>query len=66
MKEDKKNMIIVVASLVLMTALTGILITATGKILVLEFDGLTGKRYDEEGNYEEGHVDGGRFRFYAE
>lgn len=66
MKDDNKNVIIIVASLLLMTALTGVLITATGKILVLEFDGLTGRREDMDGNYEEGHVDGGRFRFYAE
>ncbi len=66
MKEDNKNVILLVASLLLLTTLTGILITASGKALVLEVDGLSGKREDSEGNYEERNVDGGRFKFYAE
>lgn len=66
MKDDNKNVILLVASLLLLTTLTGILITASGKALVLEVDGLSGKREDSEGNYEERNVDGGRFKFYAE
>lgn len=64
--DEKKEAIVIVTSLVLMTVLTGVLITATGKILVLEVDGLTGRKGDSEGNYEERVVDGGRFKFYAE
>lgn len=66
MSDDNKNALILVASLLLITTLTGILITASGKALVLEIDGLSGKREDSEGNYEERNVDGGRFKFYAE
>ena len=66
MKDENKNLIFLVASLLVMTALTGILITASGKALVLEVDGLSGKKEDSDGNYEEQHVDGGRFKFYAE
>ena len=66
MKDENKNMIVLVASLLIITALTGVLITASGKALVLEVDGLSGKKEDSEGNYEEQHVDGGRFKFYAE
>lgn len=66
MNDDNKNVIILVASLLLLTALTGVLITASGKALVLEIDGLSGKREDSDGNYEERNVDGGRFKFYAE
>lgn len=60
------NGIIVVSSLFLITVLTGILITATGKIIVLEFDELSGRTEDSEGNFEERHLDGGRLKFYAE
>ena len=63
---ERKDIIILVASLLILTTLTGILITASGKALVLEVDGLSGKKEDSEGNYEEQHVDGGRFKFYAE
>lgn len=66
MSDDNKNALILVASLLLITTLTGILITASGKALVLEIDGLSGKKEDSEGNYEERNVDGGRFKFYAE
>lgn len=66
MKDDNKNVILLVASLLLLTTLTGILITASGKALVLEVDGLSGKREDSEGNYEERNVDGGKLKFYAE
>ena len=66
MKEDSRNALILVASLLLITTLTGVLITASGKALVLEIDGLSGKKEDSEGNYEERNVDGGRFKFYAE
>ncbi len=40
--------------------------TATGKIIVLEFDGLSGRTEDSDGNFEERHLDGGRLKFYAE
>ncbi len=63
---ERKDIIILVASLLILTTLTGILITASGKALVLEVDGLSGKKEDSEGNYAEQHVDGGRFKFYAE
>lgn len=66
MSDDNKNALILVASLLLITTLTGVLITASGKALVLEIDGLSGKQEDSEGNYEERNVDGGRFKFYAE
>ena len=66
MKDENKSTLIIVASLLLITTLTGILITASGKALVLEVDGLTGKKEDSEGNYEERNVNGGRFKFYAE
>ncbi len=66
MKEENKNLILIVSSLLLMTLLTGVLITASGKALVLEVDGVSGRKEDSEGNMEEQHVDGGRFKFYAE
>lgn len=66
MRDEKKNVIILVGSLLAMAVLTGILITASGKALVLEIDGLSGSKGDADGNYEEQHVDGGRFKFYAE
>lgn len=47
MSDDNKNALILVASLLLITTLTGILITASGKALVLEIDGLSGKREDQ-------------------
>ena len=60
------NGIIAMSSIFLITILTGVLITATGKILVLEFDGLSGRSQDSDGNFEERHFDGGRLKFYAE
>lgn len=66
MKDESKSIVVLVASLLIITALTGVLITASGKALVLEVDGLSGKKEDSEGNYAEQHVDGGRFKFYAE
>lgn len=66
MKDENKNVLILIGSLLVMTVLTGILITASGKALVLEVDGLSGMKGDSDGNYEEQHVDGGRFKFYAE
>jgi hypothetical protein len=66
MNEDNKNTLILAASLLLITVLTGILITASGKALVLEIDGLSGRKEDSDGSYEERNVDGGRFKFYAE
>ena len=58
--------ITVITSLTLITILTGILITATGKILVLEFDWISGHEEDSEGNFTDKHIDGGRLKFYAE
>lgn len=58
--------IVVVASFLLITVVTSILITATGKALVMEVDGLNATSQDGEGNYEERHFDGGRLKFYAE
>ena len=60
------NGLIMVSSLLLITVLTGVLITATGKALVLEFDGLSGRTEDCDGRTEERHIDGGRLKFYAE
>lgn len=64
--KEHKNEIILVSSLLLITVLTGVLVTATGKVLVMEFDGLNATSQDEEGNFEEKHMDGGKFKFYAE
>lgn len=66
MRDETKAILVLTASVLLTAAIAGIIITATGKILVLEVDGLTGKRGDSYGNYEEQHIDGGKFRFYAE
>ncbi len=66
MRDENKNLILIVASLLIITAITGVLITASGKALVLEVDGVTGRKEDSEGNYEERNVNGGRFKFYAE
>lgn len=60
------NGIVIVSSLFLITVLTGVLITATGKAIVLEFDGLSGRTEDSDGSFEERHLDGGRLKFYAE
>lgn len=64
--KDNVNSITIVSSLFLITILTGILITATGKIFVLEFDGMSGSASDSDGNYKENHIDGGKLKFYAE
>ncbi len=64
--EENGTNITIISSLLLITILTGILITATGKIFVLEFDGLAGSMSDSEGNYKENHIDGGKLKFYAE
>ena len=63
---EHKNDIVLVSSLFLMTVLAGILVTATGKVLVMEVDGLNATSQDDEGNYEERHMDGGKLKFYAE
>ncbi len=60
------NGIVIVSSLFLITVLTGVLITATGKAIVLEFDGLSGRTEESDGSFEERHLDGGRLKFYAE
>lgn len=64
--EKYGNGIIIVSSLVLITVLTGVLITATGKALILEFDGLSGRTENMDGSFEERHLDGGRLKFYAQ
>lgn len=69
MKEFTKehvNEIVLVSSLVLVAVITGILVTASGKALVMEFDGINSSVQDGDGNYEEKHFDGGRLKFYAE
>ena len=66
MNEDAKNSLIFVGSLIVVVVVTGLIFTATGKSLVLEVDGLSGRREDGYGNFQEQHVDGGRFKFYAE
>ena len=63
--EENGKGIIIVSSLLLITILTGILITASGKVFVLEFDDISRFSTDVEGNHKENHIDGGRFRFYA-
>lgn len=64
--EKYGNGIIIVSSLVLITVLTGVLITATGKALILEIDGLSGRTENLDGSFEERHIDGGRLKFYAQ
>lgn len=66
MDDQKRNVLIFGGVMLVMTVLTGVLIAATGKALVLEIDGISGKKEDSAGNYQENHVDGGRFKFYAE
>ena len=63
---DHGDEIFIVSTLILVTVLTGILITATGKVMVIELDGISDQRPDQEGNTEERHIDGGRLKFYAE
>lgn len=56
----------IIASLMFITVLTVVLVTASGKAIVVELDGLNSTSQDGDGNYEERHVDGGRLKFYAE
>ena len=63
---EHSNEVVMISSLLLLTVLTGVLITATGKAIVMEVDGLSASRHDSDGSYEEKHADGGRFKFYAE
>lgn len=63
---DHGDEIFIVSTLILVTVLTTILITATGKVIVFELDGLSDQKTDQEGNTEERHIDGGRLKFYAE
>ena len=58
--------LVLVSTMLLITIMTGIMITATGKTIVVELDGLNSTNQDSEGNYEERHVDGGKFKLYAE
>lgn len=60
------NSIIAVSSIFLITILTGVLITATGKILVLEYDGLAEGLSDLDENSEGRRFDGGRIKVYVE
>lgn len=64
-QENSKGLIIV-SSLLLLTVLTSIIITASGKVFVLEFDDISGFSTDGEGNFRENHIDGGKLRFYAD
>ena len=69
MKEFTKehtNEIVLITSLITIAIITGILVTASGKALVMEFDGINSSVQDGDGNYEEKHFDGGRLKFYAE
>lgn len=66
MKEEAINSLIIVGSLLAVVVISGLIFTASGKSLVLEVDGLSGRREDGCGNFQEQHVDGGRFKFYAE
>lgn len=63
---DHRNELILISSLLLITVMTGILVTASGKALVMEFDGINSSTQDSDGNFEEKHFDGGRLKFYAE
>ena len=63
---DHGDEIFIVSTLILVTVLTGILITAPGKVMVIELDGISDQKTDQEGNTEERHIDGGRLKFYAE
>lgn len=58
--------LVLVSTMLLITIMTGIMITATGKTIVVELDGLNSTNQDSEGNIEERHVDGGKFKLYAE
>lgn len=65
MREHKEELI-VFASLLVVAVIAGILVTASGKAIVVELDGLNSTSQDGDGNYEERHVDGGKLKFYAE
>ncbi len=58
--------LVMVGTMLMITVMTGILITASGKTIVVELDGLNSSSADGDGNIEEHHVDGGRFKLYAE
>ena len=58
--------LIICSSLFLVTVLTGIFVTASGKMIVMEFDGLNSTVQDSDGNYEEKHIDGGKLKLYAQ
>lgn len=64
--KDHEDGLVLVSTMLMITLMTGILITATGKTIVVELDGLNSTSQDGDGNYEERHVDGGRFKLYAE
>lgn len=55
--ETHSDGLIALTSLFLITVLTGVLISATGKALVLEFNGLSIRTEDSDGE---------RLRFYAD
>ena len=63
---EHEDSLVIVGTMFAITVMTGILITATGKTIVVEVDGLNSTRADTDGNIEERHVDGGKFRLYAE
>lgn len=63
---EHEDGLVLVSTMLLITIMTGIMITATGKTIVVELDGLNSTNQDSEGNYEEHHVDGGKFKLYAE
>lgn len=64
--KEHSNEIVLITSLIAIAVITGILVTASGKALVMEFDGINSSVQDGDGNYEEKHFDGGRLKFYAE
>lgn len=63
---EHEDGVVLVGTMLMITIMTGILITASGKTIVVELDGLNSSSQDGEGNYEERHVDGGKFKLYAE
>lgn len=64
--KDHEDGLVILSTMLMITLVTGILITATGKTIVVELDGLNSTNQDSDGSYEERNVDGGRFKFYAE
>ena len=63
---DHEDGVILLSTVIIIAALAGIVVTASGKALVMEVDGLSSSKQDSEGNIEEKHAEGGRFKFYAE